>query len=457
MKDPRLFPHVGMKVPLSYAMLERLAQDGRVQANPGPWATEAPERAGWEDIVTAHVDAKASAGLRELCAKPYVSIWDLEREAAKVGIDKEQLHRALQFLHATGSVLHYGSGTRQHSRQLQEWVFMQPQFIIDLIKYVIRESRGEDVNDELRFMDAQIRQTSLGNDLDRLFKRGELSSTLLKELWAKFKVHDQTLMLELMKGFKLLRRLYAPGEDERYVVPAMLPTGNLPQKFLEPHWWCPSSANAAGRIEEDGELRPAAVRVMYEVFGGQLPFGFMGELQVSLAQSEEAGDADLQQHFAPERSVEEERVGGSVLCERRGNAKEWVVLSHHHGCRPAHAPRLGADGGSIEVRAPTLRVMAWVEIMDVREPATTEWRLFRHVREQIRDAAQKVPGLNLREMACYVDDGGMLAKPFDLSRLRGRHQEYIAFDFDGGGRKDVKRSHVLPCEDASAVMQLVSS
>ena len=37
-----------------------------------------------------------------LCAQPYVSLRDLEQEAAKVGIGKEQLHRALQFLHATG-------------------------------------------------------------------------------------------------------------------------------------------------------------------------------------------------------------------------------------------------------------------------------------------------------------------------------------------------------------------
>jgi hypothetical protein len=140
---------------------------------------------------------------------------------------------------------------------------------------------------------------------------------------------------------------------------------------------------------------------MYKVLGGQLPFGFMGELQVSLAQ----------QHFAPERSVEVERVGGSVLCERRGNAREWVVLSHHHGCRPAHASGAGAAGGRGEAGAPALRVMAWVELMDAREPATTGWRLFRHVREQIRDAAHKVPGLNLREMACYVDDYGTLAKP----------------------------------------------
>jgi GTPase SAR1 family protein len=459
MKDQQLFPNVGMKVPLSYAMLERLAQEGRVQAEPGDDSTEAPKRAAWEDIVTSHVNAKATAGLRALCAQPYVSLRDLEREAAKVGIDKEQLNRALQFLHATGSVLHYGSDTRQHSQKLQEWVFMQPQFIIDVIKYVIRESRGEDVNDELRAMDDRIRGTNLKDDLDLLLVRGELTRSLLAELWAKFKfkAQDQRLMLELMKGFKLLRELGKPGDDERYVVPAMLPTGNLPPEFLEPRWWRPSRANAAARIEEDGAHRPAAVRVMYEVLGGQLPFGFMGELQVSLAQSEEAGDADLQQHFALERSVEEERVGGSVLCERRGNAREWVVLSHHHGSRPAHAPGAGAAGGRGEERVPALRAMAWVELMDAQKPAATEWRLFRHVRGQIRDAAQKVPGLNLREMACYVDDGGTLAKPFDLSKLRRRNQEYIAFDLDGGERKDVKRSHVLPSEDASAVMQLLSS
>jgi hypothetical protein len=185
-------------------------------------------------------------------------------------------------------------------------------------------------------------------------------------------------------------------------------------------------------------------------------------------------------------------VGGSVLCERRGNAKEWVVLSHHHVYRPSHASGVCAAGGSGEARAPALRVMAWVEIIDVREPATTDWRLFRQVvrdgqpsphrprlvvsrstcppissppprkqllgptvthtlRQQIRDAAQKVPGLNLREMACYVDDGGTLVKPFDLSRLQRCDQEYIGFEFDGGERKDVKRRHVLPSADPEAV------
>ena len=52
MKDQRLLPHVGMKVP-------------------------------------SHVDATASAGLRALFAQPYASLRDLEREAAVVGIDEE--------------------------------------------------------------------------------------------------------------------------------------------------------------------------------------------------------------------------------------------------------------------------------------------------------------------------------------------------------------------------------
>ena len=77
MKDQRLFPHVGMKVPLSYAMLERLAQEGREQADPGPDAAAAPTRAAWEDIVTSHVNVTASEGLRALCARPYALLREL--------------------------------------------------------------------------------------------------------------------------------------------------------------------------------------------------------------------------------------------------------------------------------------------------------------------------------------------------------------------------------------------
>ena len=59
--------------------------------------------------------------------------------------------RAAAFLH-TGWVLREDS------------IFMQPQFIIDVIKHVIRESRGENVNDELRTIDVQIRGTTLKDE-----------------------------------------------------------------------------------------------------------------------------------------------------------------------------------------------------------------------------------------------------------------------------------------------------
>ena len=117
--------------------------------------------AAWENEVTDYVQARASDGLRTLCSRPYVSLRDLEREATEMGMDREQLHRALEFLHVTGSVLYYGPGTRQHSQKLQEVVFMQPRFIMDVSKCFIRESETTDFNNELRTMDAQIKQTPL--------------------------------------------------------------------------------------------------------------------------------------------------------------------------------------------------------------------------------------------------------------------------------------------------------
>ena len=84
---------------------------------------------------------------------------------------------------------------------------MYPQFIINSIKYVIRERNPEDVNDELREVDKCI-----GNqeDLDDLFEKGKLTQILLTELWTlgKFKRQEHELMLEVMKGFKLLRLLH---------------------------------------------------------------------------------------------------------------------------------------------------------------------------------------------------------------------------------------------------------
>ena len=214
--------HVGKKVPLNYRdiMLERLAHEGRSQGNQDTARGDvsAPKHAAWEAAVTKHLDATASEGLRTLCKQPFVRTACLEREAAQIGMDKEELHSALAFPHSTGSVLHYDLRTRQEHRlkKVQETVFTQPQFVIDAIKYMIREANPEDVNAELRALDSQICNY---RDLKQHLESGELTRSLLTEVWdlakgtdnkPRFKRQDHALMLELLKGFKLLRVLGAP-------------------------------------------------------------------------------------------------------------------------------------------------------------------------------------------------------------------------------------------------------
>jgi (2Fe-2S) ferredoxin len=104
-----------------------------------------------------------------------VRLSELEEEAkgSKVGMDKDEVLRALKFLHAAGSVLYYGSDTHRSSPWLQNMVFMQPQFIIDAISYVIREPSAKNVNDKVRGNDERIRNLSSaeGEALWELMKR----------------------------------------------------------------------------------------------------------------------------------------------------------------------------------------------------------------------------------------------------------------------------------------------
>ncbi len=118
---------------------------------------------------------------------------------------REELRSALAFLHATGSVLYY---ELQHTAL----VFMQPQFIKDAIKYVIRESSADNVNDDIREMDAFIRRRSAdgGAALDRFLGCGEghglgvlQRQHLTRHLWRDFKAGDHEVLLQLMNAFLL--------------------------------------------------------------------------------------------------------------------------------------------------------------------------------------------------------------------------------------------------------------
>jgi hypothetical protein len=515
MQNEVLFPHVGMEVPLNYAMLERLAQEGRgrvdaeadekaeademgaeirvgdlilgkyltlgwyeckvVAKKETSWVVEwkhgdendtlkSPNdlmrkrgRAAWESAVTKHVKVKASDALRRLCGRPHVTLPELETEAGKVGMDGAELHSALAFLHATGSVLYYGTDPRhQDSRELVETVFMQPQFIINAIKYVIRERKPEDVNDELREMDKRIRNR---RDLNDLFTKGELTGSLLIELWtfdkSSYTTQDRKLLLEVMKGFKLLRLLGPPGEAmrERYVVPAMLPNHELPDKYVTPEWWCPEKADEAAGFDDAQAKAPglaASMRVMYEVVWGRLPFSFMSKLQVSLTlkPSKDAKHLDAK-HYAPEAAIVD-RVAGSVMSDTYtcggGNVTEWVVVSQ---C--TKSCHVGAVDGTPEdlTELDSIRVVAWAELINESQHGTTDWRLFKRVMHEVECEERESPGLYLRKLALYVGADGQCAKPEIVEEFRDSEFFTFTFRFEQESERieKVKRNRVLPLEN----------
>ena len=359
--------------------------------------------------------------------------------------DKAELHSALRFLDATGSVLHYGSGTRQHSGELEQIVFMQPQFIIDAIKYVVREPEAEDINAELRAMDKQIRNQ---RDLKSFHQTGELTRALLSEVWslAKIKASDQRLMLEVMKAFRLLRVLGESGDAqrERYVVPAMLPHEALPAEYVAPHWWSPAKIDVAvGVVDGDGATVPAAMRVVYEVVGGRLPFSFMSELQVSLALP---GSKD--QHYAAEASVVD-RVAGSVLSEsyrcEEARVKEWAVVSQL--ARSCQVSQVEQEADGLELARDSIRVVAWAELASQSQDGATDWRLLRRVMQAIEDAEGRVPGLWLRKLVVHVDALGRCSRPEEVAD-DFHDRDLVTFTFDEGEDHDVSPAMVIPRSNA---------
>ena len=98
---------------------------------------EASDRAAWETAVTEHVAQRATPALREVCSQAHAPLHALLEAAGAVGMERDEELSALRFLHETGSVLHYSESTRRGSAELAQTVFMQPQWIIDGIKYCL--------------------------------------------------------------------------------------------------------------------------------------------------------------------------------------------------------------------------------------------------------------------------------------------------------------------------------
>ncbi len=251
---------------------------------------------------------------------------ELEEEASKVVMDKDEVLRALKFLHAAGSVLYYGSDTHRSSPELKNTVFMKPQFIINAISYVIREPIAENVNDKVRKNDARIRQKCADSReaLDRFLGcsagygcteghgSGVLPEFLLAcQLWRDIDPKDHRVLLQLMIAFKLLRPLvmccersqtHSQRGKRQYLVPAMLRKSELPNEYVKPEWWCPTKACAAA-VKHTDSRSLAQMRIVYQVQGGRLPYGFMSELQVSLASLAHTESVDKELTSAPETAV----------------------------------------------------------------------------------------------------------------------------------------------------------
>jgi len=390
-----------------------------------------------------------------------------------IGMDREEVHSALAFLHSTGSVLHYGSTTQELGCEVQETVFMQPQFIIDAIKYVIREAKPEDVNNELRALTTQIRNK---RDLKLYFESGELTRGLLTEVWdlamgldgkPTFKRKDHKLMLDLLKGFKLLRTLGGPCDAklERYVVPAMLPNKALPPEYVTPEWWCPEKAVDAADMVDDSESSEtvketfaAEMRVVYEVLGGRLPFSFMSELQVSLALDNST--ILNPEHFAPETYIFDpvvDRVAGSVLSQTYKcggvGVTEWVVVSQRaKSCLVSTAHEDIMHDSAVP---DAIRVMAWVEFKTkTSKRGATDWRLLKRVMLNIERAEGGVPGLSLRRLVLYVNAQGMSSC---LKEMMGSVQPgiFVKFKFQEESQKheeNVLQAMVLPQENVETCL-----
>jgi len=219
----------------------------------------------------------------------------------------------------------------------------------------------------------------------------------------------------------------------------MLPKSELPTEYVTPYWWCPSKATLAAIMHVEQSVRRAEMRIMYKVLGGRLPFGFMSELQVSLAQTESV-DPNEELHFAPEAAVVD-RLSGSVLCAGykcgNGSVREWVIVSRKR------TRNEGKDGEASGHLTDSIRVMGWVELSSSSTKGATDWRLFKRIMQKIEDMEQSAPGLCLQKMVLYVNADGKPATALKIPRDM-RQLQVLLFTFSGGNKEDVDVDIVIP-------------
>ena len=410
-QNRELFPEIGTALPLSYGMLMHFAEGGR---DAGQQST------GWERAVIKHVEERrgGTAPLRKLCADPVVTLDKLRKAAARCEMEGGEITSAVRFLHTAGTVLLHPHTPGGAEGQAVQRVFLQPQWIVDAVKYVVREAREEYVNEELRNMDREIRKSPEDGDaLDSLLQRGELSESLLRQcLWRipkhqsgdavgerKFPDKSHDALLEVLREFGLLRVCMESDSGERvcmepdsgekvrrqrrtFLVPAMLPERPLLLNFDIFKSWLPSDSVQSLKVLRRRFAMPA------------LPGNFFSKLQLGWS-LKNVGEEEhfLQEHLATFASRTASVLRRSEQQDCESAVQETVVVSMER--------RKGTFSSEI-------RVMGWVDFIGAEETASassvgsTSWSLFREVTENIRGSARECGQLAERVPILDAETGG---------------------------------------------------
>jgi hypothetical protein len=221
----------------------------------------------------------------------------------------------------------------------------------------------------------------------------------------------------------------------------MLPRSELPPEYTTPQWWCPSKVSGAAVIRAEMTTR-AKMRIVYEVLGGSLPFGFMNELQVSLVSLTHSESVEEGQTAESETAVVE-RICGTVLSEAYdcggGEIREWIVIS-----RPPmlHAEFDQASGVMRKPATDCICIMGWIDLYSMG--GTTDWRLFTRVMREIESREKRALALCLRKKTFCVDSHGKMSNALEIPR---QQLLYLRITFEEGGQKRqdrAKRERVLP-------------
>ncbi|EKX48189.1 hypothetical protein GUITHDRAFT_106084 [Guillardia theta CCMP2712] len=356
----------------------------------------------WEQVVQAYTEQNSSHELLELCARPYVQAEDLVAAAVECNMEREEVFRALDYLHNIGAVLYYGNDS-VHER-LRGYVFTRPQWIIDAIKFVVHERDDRNLNDELRNLHGRMDMQGK-RQLESLRNGGRLCDRLLRcWLWENVSEDDKDVLIYLLQGFKLMHQYQTHLPDEKfcqvcarqghcsYVVPAMFPKGSLDGRYTLPSPWSPQMSSDCRAI----------VRREYQC--SHFESFFLSELQVEWST---IGHLDHNNEHISVEVLGQSAEGMVLRCEESEFVDETLVV---------RMAKLQSSSGS--AMESIMTVVSWVDLVDACSMAATEWPLFRYVNQSIEAAERRQPGLHLVAMIPCGEDLSDRKLLQDVQRVR---------------------------------------